>query len=126
MKENDGEPNMITAIISNLQARRAEAPYPFHNFASRTLQKAIRHQDQIGWFNFIEGFLSRKWRELLETHFEQINSKKSPLLWMSRLQQKLWGIMKAMWKDRNDTLHGDGNAVHRHEMRDLVIFELIN
>ena len=36
---------------------------------------------------------------------------------MSRLQQRLWNIMKAMRDDRNSVLHGEGNVIHQQEMR---------
>ena len=117
MEENDGDPDLITAIIENVKAWRDEIPYPVHNFSNRTLRKAIRQQDRIGWQNFLEGFLTQNWRKVQTMYLKQIKSHKSSLLWMSRLQQKMWGILKAMWKDRNDTLHRDGNAVHRHEIR---------
>ena len=125
MIENDGEPNMVQAIIENINAWRSQYPYPATRYDNRTLRSAIRHQDEIGWQNFIEGFKDIGWRKVQMTHFQHINSQKSVLLWMSRLQQKLWNIMKAMWTDRNNTLHHEGNTVHQHEMQAITAEILI-
>ena len=120
MEDNNRNHDMITAIISSLQSWRSESPYPSTYYENSTLRRAIRHQDKIGWQSFIEGFHAKGWRSVLEQHLNSINSQKSPVLWMSRLQQKLWGIMRAMWKDRNDILHHDGSTVHQQEMRAIT------
>ena len=117
MVENDGDPDMIQAIIGNLNAWRGEHPFPYTYYDNRSLRKALTQQDRIGWQSFLEGFKSLQWRLVQQQHLANIGSQKSAILWMSRLQQKLWEVMKAMWQDRNNTLHNEGNTVHQEELR---------
>ena len=120
MTKNDGDPDLIQAVIENIQAWRNECHYPATFYTNRRLCQAIRQQDDIGWQSFIEGFTATGWRKTQEEHLLQIGSQKSALLWMSRLSQKLWSIMRAMWTDRNDTLHQNGNSVHQQESRAIT------
>ena len=114
--ENDSHPVMADTIINNLKAWHSGSIYPATYHEDRNIRKALHRQDRIGWHQFVEGFIAKEWRKAQEVHLQNISSQKSPTLWMSRLQQRLWSIMKAMWDDRNHTLHGEGNAIHQHEM----------
>ena len=55
MTDNNGEPDMIEAILENLQEWREQSPYLATRYENGALQKAICHQDHIGRQNFIEG-----------------------------------------------------------------------
>ena len=105
MRENDGDPNMIQEIIDILNMWRTGYHFPAAYYTDRILRTAIRHQDTLGWKSFIEGFQSTSWRLVLGNYLSSSRSQKSPLLRMSRVQQKLWGTMKAsLWTDKNNSV----------------------
>ena len=89
--------------------------YP-HPPIDTALRKAVLQQDSLGWNNFLHGFISIKWRQAIDMHFQHINSKKSSTLWVSRLVKKIWDIQRQLWNDRNEALHGDGNTIHVEEI----------
>jgi hypothetical protein len=112
MTDNDGHPEMIQIICSILRnwqlLKNALTPQPME----RTLILAYHQQKQIGWFNFIQGFFSMQWRICQAEYLTRIKSKKSAILWMSRLQQRLYLAIWEMWNHRNQLLHGVGDRVH--------------
>ena len=59
----------------------------------------------------------KEWRLHQAEHMKAIRMRRCPLLWMARLQRKIWEIAWTMWEHRNNTLHNDGTTFHQHEMR---------
>ena len=52
----------------------------------------------------------------MEEYFLTTRTKRSAKLWVVQMQRRIWEIAWRLWQDRNETLHGDGNAIHSHEM----------
>ena len=77
--------------------------------------EAIQEQDRIGWQSFIEGFWTDKWRIYQQHHFDEIHSTRSSLLWISKLQRRIWQIAWSMWEQRNDMLHNQGSTIHQYD-----------
>jgi hypothetical protein len=72
-------------------------------------------QDGIGWYNFTNGFISKKWRLIQWAHLRELRSRKSPDLWIARFQRKMWDIAWTLWQQRNEFLHNDGRTIHYQE-----------
>jgi hypothetical protein len=113
--DNDGPRALAQILTDNLTAWRQRSTFPPLP-TQRGLREAVKSQDDIGWRSFLDGFISVKWKQVIELHFESINSKKSAVLWMSRLVRHIWDLQWKLWMDRNDTLHGEGNTIHLEEI----------
>ena len=50
---------------------------------------------------------------------ERNDDQKSPLLWMSKFQRRVWEIPWKLWEHRNQALHGDGSLIHIQEKRNI-------
>jgi hypothetical protein len=121
MHENKGEPQLITIIRDSLLEWRLSSRGYQGRPQNDLLYTAVRRQNNIGWRSFIEGFWACEWRECQTLHFRDIRSKRSSLLWITKVQRRIWEIAWKMWLHRNDTLHNDGSTIHKHEMRALDI-----
>ena len=117
MNDNDSEPHMTEIICSSLRAWRegVRLPYPTTEIPLIVME-AMVEQDNIGWYNFSNGFISRKWRMIQKAHLKDIGSMKSAILWISRFQKRIWEIPWILWQHRNDFLHNDGKTVHFQEI----------
>ena len=115
MIDNKGSPEMALAIQQYLlQWHNPSNDIPRTDF-SIDLTEAIRQQSAIGWKSFIEGFWSLRWREHQHQYLQSIHSSRSSVLWISRLQRKIWHIAWSMWLHRNNALHSDGTTIHQYE-----------
>ncbi len=117
MIQQQGEPDMVDAIIQNIKAWRSHSPYPTRRYDQATLRECILYQDRIGWRLFLEGFIYNGWLHHQQEYLTTIRSQKSASLWMAKLLRKIWEIQWTMWEHRNNTLHNEGPTIHRHEMQ---------
>jgi hypothetical protein len=116
MKDNDAEPHMLEIICNSLRAWKSMEPLPAPtNEIPHIVMEAMIEQDSIGWYNLINGFISKKWAKIQQAHFQDIGNMKSPILWISRFQKRIWEIPWTMWQHRNEFLHNDGRTVHFQE-----------
>ena len=117
MHDNDGEPHMTQMICTSLKAWREGARLPFPTMdIPYIVMEAMIEQDNIGWYNFTNGFISKKWRLIQKAHFKDQRSLRSPDLWMAKLQIRIWEIAWLMWQHRNNFLHNDGTTIHFREL----------
>ena len=110
--ENLCEPEMKEVICLSLQAWHNGTPLPPVYTNNPQLLSAIRQQDSLTWYSFLCGFYSRNWRAVQRDHLLHIRSSKSSLLWMSKLQRRIWEIPWKLWEHRNNQLHNDGSSIH--------------
>ena len=125
---HEGHPLLCKLVCDNMKAWHSHNPYPSEKIEDDILRQAIKDQDKIGWMSFIEGYWSINWRLKQQDHLEKIHSRKSPSLWISRAQRKIWEVAWKMWMHRNDVLHNDGTTIHSHELISLdgeIIKELM-
>ena len=119
LSDNGSDPNLCHIICSSLQSWRNGKPLPSIDNPNPLLRDAIYKQDSIGWKSFLDGFIVREWRSLQETHMRTNKDHRSSLLWMSKFQRRIWEIPWKLWNHRNETLHGDGNQIHKQEDRNI-------
>ena len=93
MKDNDAEPHMTEIICTSLRAWRngTNLPFPMTDVPQIVIE-AMVEQDGIGWYNFTNGFISKKWRLIQIAYFRDLRSLKSAELWISRFQKRIWLI----------------------------------
>ena len=110
MEENDAHPDLRESIINNLSSWRNDTETQRRQYQEDLINRAEQIQNRIGWKGFIEGFIAKEWRQCQQKHLEK--SRKSPSLWMAKLQNKIWQIAWTMWDHRNKHLHEDNNHIH--------------
>jgi hypothetical protein len=120
MINNQGHPKLIELIVLGLQSWHSSLVLPLeYDILEPFLQIAYRKQRCIGWRSFIEGFWTTEWRICQTEYPSQYNSQKSCILWISRVQRKIWHIAWSMWDQPNEYLHHKGETIHAFEMRAL-------
>jgi hypothetical protein len=119
MLDNQGHPEMTRIICRQLQNWQMKREDPHLTPSEGTLILACQQQQKIGWFNFIQGFLSLQWRVCQAEHLIRTKSKKSAILWMSRFQKRLFQIVWDLWDHRNKLLHGAGDRMHPTSLRNI-------
>ena len=103
----------------NLKEWRAQRTPRTLDNATPQLNRAIIEQSNLGWQNFIEGFWSKTWLQLQEAHFKAIDSPRSAILLLSKVQRRIWQIPWHMWLERNSHLHNKKHSVHPQEEKNL-------
>ena len=76
----------------------------------------IKQLDELGWEAFQFGLIPVSWMEYQAQYLENIGSKVSGKIWMSRLIRQIWALHKQMWIERNSHVHGDGKSIHQAEI----------
>ena len=71
----------------------------------------------MGWFPFILGFWSKQFLQCQTDHMKDMQSEKSPILLLSKLQRQIWHIAWKAWEHRNTVLHEDQNSYHPEEIK---------
>ena len=115
IEKNKGPETLAQAIIDNLTAWRQQSPFPPLP-DDRNIRAAVLEQDDIGWRSFLDGFISTKWKIVIERHFQTTGSQKSAELWTSKMVRQIWDMQWQLWMNRNDTLYGEGNTIHLEEI----------
>jgi hypothetical protein len=103
METHDTPPDIQTCITRSLQARRLNTL--FTAFSSPFCHQAVAEQDIIGWQNFVEGKISRRWRLLQEEYLHDSDSTQLVTKWASGLVLHLLELTHSQWKVRSTYLH---------------------
>ena len=72
---------------------------------SEELRIVSRMQEEIGPNAFMEGCITRKWREIQNTHLRAMQSRRNPSRWTKELIKKVWMVSWDMWDTRNGWVH---------------------
>ena len=115
MQEEGCHQEMSTAFCNALLLWREGVNRPLTEYTNDLVQEACRQQDCIGWYGVFNGFLSRYWLLVVTKQLQLSKSMRSPILWMSRFQKRIWLIPWDQWEHRNNILHND-NALHASEL----------
>jgi hypothetical protein len=88
--------------------------------ASLMVVTAAAEQDTIGWQNFVEGKISRKWGKLQEAHYEEFRSIHSVDLWAQGLVTQLMEFTHDMLMYQNLVYHEcTANGLKKEEAKAL-------
>ena len=75
------------------------------------LQEAILDQRHLGWKNFLEGFVSKKWSEYMQQYYIENNTRKSSIKWTAKLISNTWKGVHFIWVERCKKMH-DTKVIH--------------
>jgi hypothetical protein len=120
MTENKGHPELVELICLGLNSWHKNDRVPLtYGILEPHLKTAWSQQRQLGWKSFIEGYWSQEWQICQAQYLSHINSQKSSLLWISRVQRRIWMIAWNLWEHRNRFLHNEGRTIHSFETKAL-------
>ena len=84
---------------------------------SPEMRSLAMEQDLIGWRNFMEGRISRKFYDIQLLHLEDISGHLNGRDWVRVLITKLLQMTHSQWIFRNITLHDkEGGSLRRQKM----------
>ena len=98
-------PGIKDAVLEHIRAYRERDVVEEGENWSERLRMVSREQEEIGQNAFMEGCITRKWKEIQDTHLKAIRSRKSPSRWARELIKKLWLVSWDMWDTRNGWIH---------------------
>lgn len=96
-------PSIRRCIVETL--RRRDQGTRFADFADDFVLEAATDQDEIGWIHFVEGRISRKWREVQQEHFLLHGSQRSARKWSEDLVMNMFSLVHKQWEVRNAVVH---------------------
>jgi hypothetical protein len=108
----------LTLHIKYVQTFFSHGQIPPNNYP--LLLQAIRHQNFIGWDNFLQGYTSVYWVSLFNLAHSD-NSKQQSTRWDVKLVTSGIQILKEIWSDRNSQFHGTIKAETRILHRERIL-----
>jgi hypothetical protein len=118
LQEMDTFPAIKECIVLALSTR--DVTQSFQAVSPISVRSAATAQDRIGWINFTEGKISKKWRALQAIHYQAIRSQRSSDQWAAGLVTTLLSLVHSQWKHRCHILHErDAQGLRSQEARDL-------
>jgi hypothetical protein len=78
-------------------------------------------QEQIGWMNFLTGFLSNNMVEMQQCYYRTNGTRKAGHRWAGKIILQCWNIIHNMWLGRNEVLH---NKTVINELQGEVLLDL--
>ena len=99
-------PQLRKAIIESLSKWKLGVHHTSHidtNFTG--LKVGLAQQSKLGWRRFVEGTVTKKWREIQELYYKSMSIPKTSDGWVARLIVRMWDIVYIIWQHRNSVLH---------------------
>ena len=101
------------------------------SFAFPWIDRAVSQQSQIGWFAFLNGFISKEWREAQARYYHHLDVAqprpfaRSTRRWTAAIISKARDVAWDMWRHRNGVKHGGHSHLDKqlHAQFDERIFE---
>jgi hypothetical protein len=88
----------------------------FTPIQERAMQKAVQHQNVIGWENLLRGYVSQFWTHIY--YQEDKRPKKCP--WHDRITEAALLLHKTLWRKCNEAIHGITIAEQKQRAREAV------
>jgi exonuclease III len=128
LKDADTDPvihHHLIAVLSilRLYPNTTHLPYPC-SITKHAYYEVFKEQGTIGWQQFTEGLISKKWALLQQSHYNTIHSNKTGMAWASNVISRLWETNLLIWTNRNLQLHSNSsflNYLHGKEYLDVAI-----
>jgi hypothetical protein len=105
LDEQQTFPSITQLFIERLTAWRNHQEINFPEPNVDFLATAYQEQNDIGWYNFLQGRISNYWVKIQSAYYEKLASRRTGHTWASNLIRRLWDISWNMWNNRNDILH---------------------
>jgi hypothetical protein len=100
MKNNPSQDHKLA------QAKKSHGP---DNKQIRRMQKASKHQDLIGWTNFMIGRMAHEWEVAQQCYYDWLGRRKTGRRWLVAITVKLLNLSWDMWDHRNKILHSSNH-----------------
>jgi hypothetical protein len=96
---------VVVAIIPYLRAWVEQSEFPNTMIQNAALRRALEHQETIGWDNFMRGFISNKFQQIVNASRGIPLNEYESLKWMANMIKLLWTHELDHWNIRNRTVH---------------------
>ena len=104
LSDNNTYPEMAEILMTTLtewMRRPTSFRLPYIYTADNELRKTVNTQNDIGWFNMLQGMQAKGWADRQEAHYRSIQyCMKTGKSWASKLQFELWTFIWDMWQHR--------------------------
>jgi hypothetical protein len=104
MASTSTHPDISTFIINGLRHFRKH-PRARGQQTRYIQQDWKREQEEIGWLNFLTGFISKKMVQKQDTYYNSRGLRNRGHTWAAKIIQQCWILVRNMWIGRNDVLH---------------------
>jgi hypothetical protein len=119
LRDMDTLPAIRRCVVAALSARTVTQS--FHAVGDESVVLVAADQDRIGWINFTEGKISRRWRQLQGAHYRATNSLRTPEQWAAGLITSLLSMVHSQWTHRCNILHArDAQGLRLQEAQALA------
>jgi hypothetical protein len=119
LEQHETHPGVTHLLLARLNAWRNHHETGFPIPLIPALQTAYLDQQEIGWFNFLQGRISTYWVTIQSDYYLLLDSQRSSTTWARKLISKSWDITWHMWLHRNHILHEMPNAETEKHTRKL-------
>ena len=94
-------------ILTRITSWRMDQPW--NVLSGIDCPSPLRAQDMIGpWNHFMEGRLHCEWKLHMQSHYENIKSKRTGSQWVSQIIQRMWKLFFiSQWHHRNKFVHNN-------------------
>jgi hypothetical protein len=100
------DPEIRYCIIETLRRRSPTASFASQaSPVSPEILQVAQEQDAIGWVNFLEGRISKRWRIIQARYYQANRSRRLAKSWAADLVLNLYTLVHRQWKARNDAVH---------------------
>jgi hypothetical protein len=90
-----------------------------HSTCVNAANTATKHQNIIGWENFMRGFIYKKWAATQQhTKHKRHRSIQS---WSHQLTRQIVELLLAIWQDRNQAIQQKSIAESRFKAREAIV-----
>jgi hypothetical protein len=109
-------PDIQKAILSRLQTiRRHDEDMTAPSYSWPGVNDLILEQDTVGWRNFLEGGILKKWAAKQQEYYTWLKRRNTGKRWVATLIKKLWEISWNMWEQRNGELKNPASPASLRE-----------
>ena len=110
MLQRQAAPELAKVIIQGLHAWRNNQPMQNNRYSLPLLQEAIETQHRLGWKSFLHGYTAKQWEHAQANYLAYKNSRVTGKRWIAALIKKMWEVIWAIWRYRNEIVHDQTNT----------------
>ena len=105
----------IYLLLTDHKDNQQDSDLTYDNW-SHTLCATVQHQRSIGSRSFTEGFLSTRWEDAQQEHYNcQCDTRHSAHRWTGLLVAQLHTFYHSLWTQRCDALHTPEGQTHLYQ-----------
>jgi hypothetical protein len=104
----------LTSLLA-IESKNMYSNIPKNCNISVYTNTAVRHQNILGWDNFLRGYISKYWGNIGASQGERGKS------WESKLTSSILRLHKEIWDGCNTFVHGKTIDEARHKAREAVL-----